>query len=70
MAAAPLSLFTSLKPAFARAAIISAPVARESGSCGDGHALYTDELQVLLRCAFDVQAEFDGLANSLGDLVK
>ena len=42
----------------------------EFGSCGDGHPLNAHELQFLLRRTFHFQAQRDGFADALGDLVE
>ena len=47
-----------------------ASVTRGVGSCRDGHPLDADELQFLLRRAFDFQAQRDGLGDALGDLIE
>ena len=40
------------------------------GSCGDGYALDTNELEFLLRDAFHFEAKRDGFANALGDFIE
>ena len=41
-----------------------------SDSCGDSYALDADKLQILIRCALDLEAQLNGFPDALVDLVE
>jgi hypothetical protein len=41
-----------------------------SDSCGDSYALDADKLQILIRCAIDLEAQLNGFPDALVDLVE